>query len=642
MAAAGRLTRPPIVAATMAVTSGDFQSTPLSPRAESAGGGGRAAGAATDVAPEPVGGAGEPSVAPDPSRIGVVFVHGIGTQRPAETFLDWSAPLVQLLSAWRLEHGHGVDPVRRAEFSFSGTSSPYLELDVPAEAGHPAQTWLMTEAWWAAQVRAPSLGMMTAYLRRGLPRMMAGIKAGYGPREKAWSARRERSRGTAAAASPAAGRAGTAAPPAVDERTAAPSGSAKPDQSALAAAELASHRGWVWIDALDRIQKELTILSAGPALVVGTLVLLLYAPFRALSLGALRDAAVLRSADSKLTDWFGDLPDLLDDPVQAANVRARLAAAIASLQALGCGRIVVVAHSGGAIVSWTTLLDAEFAGLPVASLVTIGEGLALAWRLEDASAGLPPGSRLTGSLAAARPELNWFDYWATYDPAAGGYLSSPPGASLSVESRPITNRMSILDDHGSYWDNDEGFLIPLLRHLDTAGGPPEGSRFYRDDALRAVRIERRRQRVAVLALWRWVAGLGAVVPLGVTSVLALLGLGAGPARLGAAVTGWWGSSPFGGLVGAPLDWLASWASWPAALRPVGEWAVGTVLVAVVFLLIGGAGASIWDGWDSQERLAARAARLAPLDRRRPLLALLASGIATALLSVLVGVWLAGA
>jgi hypothetical protein len=38
---------------------------------------------------------------------------------------------------------------------------PILEVDVPEYAGHPAQTWVMTEAWWAATTRSPGLGSMT-------------------------------------------------------------------------------------------------------------------------------------------------------------------------------------------------------------------------------------------------------------------------------------------------------------------------------------------------------------------------------------------------------------------------------------------------------------------------------------------------
>ena len=44
----------------------------------------------------------------------------------------------------------------------------------------------------------------------------------------------------------------------------------------------------------------------------------------------------------------------------------------------------MVAHSGGAIVSFTTLCDPAFMDLEVDKLVTLGEGLALAWRIENA------------------------------------------------------------------------------------------------------------------------------------------------------------------------------------------------------------------------------------------------------------------
>ena len=42
-------------------------------------------------------------------RTGIIFVHGIGTQTPSETFLDWSAPIVELLTDWRTARD-GPDP----------------------------------------------------------------------------------------------------------------------------------------------------------------------------------------------------------------------------------------------------------------------------------------------------------------------------------------------------------------------------------------------------------------------------------------------------------------------------------------------------------------------------------------------------
>src|SRR5207245_7348149 len=116
----------------MPVTSEQFQSTPLSRPVETSA----------------TAGAGPVEAAPrDPNKVGVVLVHGIGSQKPAETFLDWSRPLVELLADWRVDHGFAVDPVRVSQFSFSGSALPYLEIDVPAliisSREFEAQTWVV-------------------------------------------------------------------------------------------------------------------------------------------------------------------------------------------------------------------------------------------------------------------------------------------------------------------------------------------------------------------------------------------------------------------------------------------------------------------------------------------------------------------
>jgi hypothetical protein len=61
--------------------------------------------------------------------------------------------------------------------------------------------------------------------------------------------------------------------------------------------------------------------------------------------------------------------------------------------------------------------------------------------------------------------------------------------------------MSLLEDHGGYWDNDEHFVIPLLRELDVPTGDRGASRFYSDGAESYLR-SRRKERVGLLALWR--------------------------------------------------------------------------------------------------------------------------------------------
>ena len=173
--------------------------------------------------------------------------------------------------------------------------------------------------------------------------------------------------------------------------------------------------------------------------------------------------------------------------------------------------------------------------------------------------------------------------------------------------------MSILEDHGSYWDNDEEFLVPLLQHIDAPTGRPEESRFYRDSRLATVRLAWRRRRVGVLALWRWLATLGAGVPIVVATIRALLGaLGAGglapkpgPERLGADVAGAWGGIPGHEIIAGPLDGISKLAAWPGVLPQIGEWALGSAIVAIMFVVLARIGVGRWEAWDLRARGAAR-------------------------------------
>jgi hypothetical protein len=558
----------------VAITAEDYQATAL-------------------TRPRPEAGQTErPASEPDRDRIGIVFVHGIGTQKPSETFLDWSKPIVQILTTWRVDHGFSPDPVVKAEFSFSGSAPPYLELEVPAIDGHPRRHWVVTEAWWAARLRPPSLSDAAAYVRHGLPQILRRIRESAG-----------------------AGRS------ALDTRHAEEEDKVQRQAGAgdFLARELQNRTRWSWIDLLDRVQRWLTVLAYIPALLLGTALLLLYAPLRLIPVKAIQNAAILRSADSFLTDWFGDLPDVLEDPVQAANVRARIAESIAGLrEQLGCGSIVVVAHSGGAIMSFTTLLDPAYEEQRVHRLLTIGEALALAWRLHRTGTpdAKPEADRLTGDLVSFRKDLNWTDFWASYDPAPAGPIVAPAGVTIKVESRPVTNRMSVLEDHGSYWENEEGFIVPLVRYLDEARGDPHRSRFFPDGLSRLARIERRRQRVGVLALWRWIAVLGAAIPIVASTIARAVAGGAipGPAGIGAGIAAKFGDAPFHQLITVPLDLVASLATFPAWFVQFGEWLVGAGVIVAIFLLIAIIGLRIWAAWDAREREIARHEELQPVHR----------------------------
>jgi hypothetical protein len=568
-------------------------------------------------------------------RTGVVFVHGIGTQAPGETFLDWSGPIVELLTEWRAAAAAASpsnaaadridDPVWRAEFAFSAASPPYLEVVVPAHAELPSTSWVLTEAWWASDLRAPSLGRTIDYLRRRIGMVVAGIAAGY--RDRA---------------------------PRLHELA----------QATDVIGEGRPPLDWRLAEGLDKIQsrmfgaRPIGWLVAG----VGAIILAGYDLLRRIPIPVVRDFAARRMIDSFLIDWFGDLPVILDEPVQAANVRARLARSIQRLLDDGCDAIVVVAHSGGALVSFETLLDPAYQHLRVDKLVTLGQGLGLAWRLaaDPAVREITPGHRLVGNLARVRPGLRWVDVWASFDPAPagplperGGITAAPsdrastalstgatavdtgdagetpwlmqapvrlpgepeppmPPATIMVESRPVTNEMNVLTDHGAYWANPEGFLIPLVRHLDAALGDASASRFYRDRTDRTRRIVWRRQRVSALAAWGWLCSLGAIA----TAIGLIILQATGDERLsdaGQRVVALWDRIPgheivsgpvtaIGTVIGAILDWLPL-GELPDLLASLGPVILGLALTAGLFYALAKIGLARWHDWDRRERRA---------------------------------------
>jgi hypothetical protein len=117
-------------------------------------------------------------------RVGVVFVHGIGSQKPGETLLQWSEPLVKILTEWRrwpnpnpagrslpgITDGDPDDPVVEAAFDLE-SPLPTITLRVPEtsfpDRAYPEAEWVLTEAWWASRVSPPGLSTMTSWLGPG-------------------------------------------------------------------------------------------------------------------------------------------------------------------------------------------------------------------------------------------------------------------------------------------------------------------------------------------------------------------------------------------------------------------------------------------------------------------------------------------
>jgi hypothetical protein len=401
-------------------------------------------------------------------RVGIVVIHGIGPQLAGQTLLDWTRPIIELVSDWREVHRAELvtppnerfvnDPVLKANIDFSGETFPTVQVVVPgirtADPDDPRskpRRWVFTEAWWAQEVRPPTLATMIGWLgeQGGVGRIVSGIV------ENTFGGGR--------------------------------------------VAQLAE----VSLRAFMSVIVSFVLLVFLVLLGLSKLI-----PF-----GPLRDAVVLRLASSFITDWFGGARTLLRDPAQSANVRGRLVTAIKAVRAYGCREVIVIAHSGGTMVSWMTLTDPAWPNLRIQKLITHGEALNLAWRLQAVNPDdpkhpqLPRGDRMTGNLADAQPDLLWRDFWATNDPAPSGRPIVPNGVDNGggrFTEEKVWNRMSLGEDHGGYWDDDEHFLLPLVRELDVPSGDRGGSRFY-DDTVEATLRNRRKQRVSLLALWRRVA-----------------------------------------------------------------------------------------------------------------------------------------
>jgi hypothetical protein len=346
-------------------------------------------------------------------HLGVVLVHGVGSQNPGETLLSWSARLIRMLASLPgLDDFTPPDLVFRSTIDLQGDRQSTIELRIPAEESRPrAQHWLLTEAYWAASIQPPSTPTMLAWLGA---RGAAGLLA----------------------------------------------------------------QGF---DPLKRLRNSVYLTG----IVIGVLVL--YAAIRVVTsiipITAVRNAFVA-PLDQLLTGWLGDMEVLIFDPPQSANVRTRVREAMQAVATAGFPTVAVVAHSGGAVASYMTLTD-TVPWLPtgegnedpsVRCYVTLGQGLNAAWRLAGVGDGAScseasgSGRRLTVNVRTNNQELRWFDYHSEGDTVSEASVSPPEclfdAGPKRADEQSIENKPS--NPHGTYWDNDEEFLLPVVLRLIAA------------------------------------------------------------------------------------------------------------------------------------------------------------------------------
>jgi len=377
------------------------------------------------------------------TRVGVVFVHGIGQQSESYTVREFGGPLLRWLQEWHKR--------RELDLCVASSDLTYGEvaerparftIDLRAAEGHPAQTWILAEAWWAARLSAPNLDEMTWWgLKSAVVRCLG-----------------------------------------------------------LAEVVIASFRKLpgspkAIIEVVSSILLFIGYVSA--AILSVPLILTLYV--LAQIPGPVEQAVMgLRNF---VQDQIGDFYTFMWDDIQAVHIRSSVAAAIHFLvEKRQCDRIAVIAHSQGTVVAYDALcsgavLPADLA--KVQTFVTFGSALNNAWdrRLIPART-----CRLRESLPTT---MHWINVWSAYDPVAGGDLRTPSYIRPPDEDIEVTNWMNVILDHGGYFVNREEFWSRIAQEIESPRDRPR-SRFFPQDGEGGWRA-RRRDRVLTLVTWRVVA-----------------------------------------------------------------------------------------------------------------------------------------
>ncbi len=491
----------------------------------------------------------------DHFAVGILFVHGIGTQRKGETLSQFGGGLYRWLDSAkdrgerRLCERVTLDDARLVAPEDPGAPAhAHLTLH-PVGGGQTPVPWLLAESWWAEAFAAPNFTDLASW---GVNIVPWTLGSHFGAHVRAiWVGRPVNS-------------------------------------GALA---------WAWV---IRLTRALVGLVASLFLSVAALAALVVMLIIALvPLSAVRKW--LGTVQQVLAASIGDSYTFAARPFEAAAIVGQVRR---DLQWLSdrCDHLVVIAHSQGAAVSFEAIRDdvpgklrlfftlgsglrklvelkhimasdgrfqrAAFftlAGLLLAPLALVvmsavyRDPMALfadqdpaTWAILQAEAligvallvaGLVDFARGFGrdlaresGAALAGGEMRWVDCYATADAVPNGATfetlpampAADPPQQFSIE---VCNSRSVSADHTTYWANLDEFVSIVAAALQSSGVPGLPA-FTTIDAnwLTAIR-RRRRWRVAFLVGARWGCAVGAVAALvrywPEYSAIAMWGLAAG-------------------------------------------------------------------------------------------------------------------
>lgn len=476
-----------------------------------------------------------------PNRIGVLFVHGIGSQKKGETLVRFGEPFVEWITQWfegaewawahAQLHGRTVQSVDSIEHSAGSETEPAtfrMHLSYTGYKQTTAQeSWLFAECHWAESFPRPDTNDVNSWLMLVAPLLVSThlarqVRTSW---KRLWS-----SDGTL-------------------------------DRLDEVKRNMSTEKKFVLVIAKIGICLHfllaVLLFIASPLFALITLVLLLL--LRAV--GVIPFGPITKfveSAQDVISTVIGDSWIFVSSPLRAAFIDERFKQDL-QLMRSKCEQVAVVAHSQGAAIAWRGLNALFDRGCPsndVPVFVSLGSGLAkldnlskreskenirvnyqvifaatillplfvssafvvsgwwfwavlflslaelflfLAWGwFESAHDGVLAESQFLG------PNIKWKDYVSTADPVPNGPLDIE-SATEDFQCKEVSNEGSVLADHNAYWTNLDEFVGDVISFIssNTKTGIPLHSITPIDQLVIETSSQIRRWQVRLLVLCRW-------------------------------------------------------------------------------------------------------------------------------------------
>ena len=248
-------------------------------------------------------------------QLGILFVHGIGTQPAGDTITRWGDTLIKANA--QATNGSVVATVERAGKDLEGGDGERIEARLRLEHAAKSEHWLLAEGWWAESFLEPTYVEFFSWGVRALPWALTTHIA-----QRYWLAK--------------------------------------------------SGRTPKWYAVTLALLKLFLGLLFAPVVL---LLLLLALAAGLLPIPALR--GMLLSAQRLFTATVGDSLVFIESPIRAGLIKTRILEGLDALQRR-CERTVVVAHSQGAAVAVEALGGIAGLNEPPAkqpdTLITFGAG----------------------------------------------------------------------------------------------------------------------------------------------------------------------------------------------------------------------------------------------------------------------------